>query len=177
MGAQLDLLGTGEHPLGMVGAAYLSPCGRYRYALTRRWGPGARVAVFCCLNPSTADASADDPSLKRMMGFARREGADGIAVVNLYAWRSTDPAALADVEDPIGPENDDTIAAMAKGAGLVIAGWGGSGPKGYQARARAVLGILRSTGTVYCLGTTAGGQPRHPLYLAANTPLSLLASL
>ncbi|MEZ4403802.1 MAG: DUF1643 domain-containing protein [Kofleriaceae bacterium] len=149
--------------------AVLSGCGRYRYQLRRDLpGPPRRGVVgFVLLNPSTADADHDDPTLRRCLGFAARWGAAGVVVGNLFAWRATDPRALAAAPDPVGPHNDRHLAAIAAAADLVVCGWG---VHGAGARAAAVIARLAATATpLYHLGLTAGGQPRHPLYLPATT--------
>lgn len=93
-------------------AAVLSPCGRYRYELTRRWAPGPLVG-WVMLNPSRADAHTDDPTVRRCVGFAHRWGYGGLIIRNLYALRATDPAALADHLDPVGPDTTRTWPAAA----------------------------------------------------------------
>lgn len=167
--------------------AVLSPCGAYRYVLSRRWGDGP-PAIFVMLNPSTADAREDDPTIRRCLGFARAWGAGRLSVVNLFALRSTDPRALLPHADPIGPDNDRvlarTAAAAARSGGKLVAAWGASHLATAAARARfgprteTVLRLLTRHGDVYCLGTTSGkgtvpAAPRHPLYRAAGTPLEL----
>ena len=89
-----------------AGAAVLSPCGAYRYLLTRRFGPGKKLATFVMLNPSTADAERDDATIRKCVGFARSWGCAGLQVVNLFAFRATDPTDLRMADDPVGPEND-----------------------------------------------------------------------
>jgi hypothetical protein len=149
--------------------AVLSRCGAYRYTLTRRWGSGPR-AVFVGLNPSTADAENDDASTRRMVGFARSAGCGSLTLVNLYAWRSTSPAVLRHVSDPVGADTDDWITrAGAIADAVVIAAWG---THAEPARAAAVMQLLPCT-TVWCLGETKDGHPRHPLYVASRTALQI----
>lgn len=145
--------------------AVISECGRYRYSLVRQWAHvtnADRLLCWILLNPSTADASTDDPTLRRCRNFARAWGYPGIEIVNLFALRSTDPRALLDAEDPVGPDNDQHIAAAAKRAsgGLVLAGWG-AWPLAKE-RVQAVVSMIGFS--PHCIGTTAGGAPRHPLY-------------
>jgi hypothetical protein len=134
--------------------------------------------VFIMLNPSTATDTVDDPTIRRCVGFARREGYAQLEVVNLFAWRATDPNQLRHVQDPVGPDNDRHILAACTRAGLVVAAWGLNvitvGAPAAQ-RVAWVLGQLeRHSIQLYCLGTTAGiaGQPRHPLYVRGDTPLT-----
>ena len=138
-----------------------SPDGRYRYLLGRRWAPGPLV-LWVLANPSTADALADDPTLRRCVGFSAAHGYAGLLVVNLWAWRATHPRELQHVTDPVGPENDAwTAEAVAASDGPVVLGWGGQAEPG---RTRTVLGLLAAR-PLRCLGVTSAGQPRHPLYV------------
>jgi hypothetical protein len=160
--ALFDLPGAGE-----LSGAMLSPCRTYRYTLDRTWDASLPVALFIMLNPSTADASEDDPTIRRCRSFATREGCGGLTVVNLFALRSTDPAALTSHPDPVGPDNDTRIAlALDRQPAVVIAAWG-SHPFA-RSRARQVAAPLAR---LRCLGTTKGGDPRHPLYVRGDAPL------
>lgn len=148
--------------------AVISPCGGYRYQLSRTWSQAGPSAVFVMLNPSTADATADDPTIRRCIGFARSWGCGGLVVVNLYAWRATDPAELRQAKDPIGPENDSHLAAVSAYAAQqdapLVAAWGAHAREERIARAVALTGMHRLT----ALALTKSGQPAHPLYLRAG---------
>jgi hypothetical protein len=155
--------------LGQVATAVMSADSAYRYLLTRRWGDGPD-ATFIMLNPSTADAFTTDPTCTRVIRFARREGAGGVTVVNLFGYRATDPAALRGQPDPVGPLNDVFIRGACPPGRLVIAAWGAHGT--LTGRAAAVTGMLTAAGVpLQCLGITGQGQPRHPLYVPAAAPL------
>ncbi|MCQ4189429.1 DUF1643 domain-containing protein [Methylocystis suflitae] len=153
-------------------AAVISACGAYRYSLTRRWS-GAPLLPFVMLNPSTADAKEDDPTIRRCIGFARREGAGGLIVANLYGLRSPSPEALWSARDPIGPENWRTLVGLAAQAIAqslpIICAWGA------QVRGDRVDEALRmfhaSGARLACLGRTRRGAPRHPLYVRASQSL------
>jgi hypothetical protein len=152
--------------------AVVSDDGRYRYALTRTWRPDAPLLTFVMLNPSTADAYADDPTIRRCIGFARREGAAGIRVANLFAYRATSPAALvgpvdAAADDPrVGPLNDRYLGTLPYFERIVVA-WGAfHAPE----RVAHVVRLLQPR-ALWCLGVTASGAPRHPLYVRADAPL------
>lgn len=154
------------------GGAMISEDGRYRYTLEREWDRAKPTAVFVMLNPSTADANADDPTIRRCRGFAQALGYGGLVVANLFAYRATDPSDLLYVEDPVGPENDAMILALAaRGDGRVICAWGAGGT--LLQRGRTVLAMLRKAGyTPMRLGEpTNGGSPRHPLYLPRTAQL------
>jgi len=166
-----------------VSEAVISEDGLYRYVLNRRWSDGP-VMPWIGLNPSTADHRVDDPSVRRMCGFARREGCGGICVLNAYALRSPVPDALRDaIEvagiDPVGPDNDKWIAGLAEDLFLswyldgekpvpVVAAWGAN-PLA-DARVPRILELLHGV-PLACLGVTASGAPRHPLYVRADAPL------
>lgn len=173
MSVQQDLFGGAAAEPAVVGEATISPCERYRYRLTRPLG-GGPTCLFVMLNPSTADAKKNDKTVTRCIGFAERENCGLLEVVNLFAWRATDPRELKRAADPVGPENDTAIVAAAGRAKLVIAAWGGSIPATLRTRPAAVLEMLARLGPVWCLGKTKDGTPAHPLYLRADAPLELL---
>lgn len=147
------------------------PDGVYRYALYRQLdGPYSGVPGYECnllwlmLNPSTADHEVDDATIRRVMGFSRRFGADACTVVNLFALRSTDPRYLRGHPDPVGPYNDQVLTTMSSAAQRVVCAYGALGA--FQDRAQHVLKLLRGTGSaLLALGVTKDGHPRHPLYL------------
>ena len=151
-------------------AAKISKCGQYRYWLSRTWSSGPPL-VFVMLNPSTADAQVDDPTIRRCKGFARREGAGGVFVVNLYAYRATNPRFLRICADPVGPDNDvwlqRVIAGTVETGTPVVAAWGASAVPG---RVRAVLRLVPGADW-RCLGVTRAGAPRHPLYVKGDQSL------
>jgi hypothetical protein len=143
--------------------------GEYRYELRRCWGsalPNHQVG-FVMLNPSTADADQDDPTIRRCVAFAKAWGYGGIVVRNLYALRATDPAELWTHPDPIGSHNHTFLANCLTDA-LTVCAWGAHGAR--NNRARDFSSWFREFGRpLYHLGLTAAGQPRHPLYLKATT--------
>ena len=147
-------------------SAELSPCGLYRYTLERRWDDRP-PALFVMLNPSTADASEDDPTIRRCIGFARDWGYGGLLVGNLYAYRATDPAVLWEAAgagiDPVGPLNDRRLRELRRRAALAVAAWGAHKLVG---RAAHVMDLL---GELHVLRLTKHGQPGHPLYVPKST--------
>lgn len=146
--------------------AVLSPCRRYRYQLTRTWDESLATVAFVGLNPSTADATLDDPTVRRCVGFARDWGFGSLVLVNLFALRSTAPAKLYSARDPVGPENNRWLRLAREYAETVVAAWGVHGElHGREREVRRLVPNLR------CLGRTSAGHPRHPLYLSKNTPL------
>lgn len=187
-----DLLGPLQSKYVEAGAT-ISTDGRYRYKLWREWrgvapdknwrwlgakdGSGQELGwplscVFVMLNPSTADGSKDDPTIRRCVGFAKRLGYDRLVVVNLFAYRATNPKellALNHDDDPVGVENSTYVKrATFEDCGVVVCAWGAHGS--HLGQAETVMGWLPSDKT-YCLGKTKAGHPRHPLYLPDDQPL------
>lgn len=162
--------------------AVISPCATYRYMLTRRWDDvptvvkgfhGTDLALWIMLNPSTADADTDDPTIRRCIAFSKAWGFAGLTVVNLFALRATNPEELRHHPDPTGPRNVEHIRSALADHHVCIAAWGASvekaGSKGF-ATASDVRKIAQDLGrTLECLGMTMAGHPRHPLYVAAST--------
>src|SRR5262245_7784176 len=146
--------------------AVISTCGRYRYVLTRQVGPGSLAATFVMLNPSTADAMNDDPTIRRCIGYARQWGCGRLVVLNLFAFRATDPAHLKQADDPVGPKNREWLkrTLLAPHGGPVVCAWGVHGS--FMDQDRTVTGWIDSWGIrPFALGRTRGGHPKHPLYL------------
>ncbi len=171
---QLDLFGSPTFPpatVEMLRGAVISPCGLYRYRLTRQWGNGEQTVAFVMLNPSTADADTDDPTLRRCIGFAKAWGFGSLRVVNLFAYRATDPRQMRKAADPVGRDNPMHLDEALRDCQRIVAAWGNDGlyrDRGdmftfsfYKARRDDLL----------CFGTTNLGQPKHPLYLPANASL------
>lgn len=161
--------------LGFVESeAFITPDGRFRYMLRRRWAIGDDLLVFLMLNPSKADAKKNDPTIRRDIGFAKLWKHPGLAVVNMYGLRSTDPdELLVDLEGAVGLANDAWISNQCTGRRVVCA-WG-SHAAATQKRINQVMKILRNhcAREIVCLGLTKGGMPKHPLYVPANTtPIS-----
>lgn len=164
----------------MLKDAHVDPTGLYRYSLTRQWqvtGFGSRpcrTAVWVMLNPSTADAYQDDPTIRRCIGFSRYWGMDRLVVVNLFAFRATDPADLRDAArqgiDVVGQLNDQTVQSHLDVATTRVVGWGASMADDAWQRARDALGPFAHRG-LHCLGTTKHGHPKHPLYVRGDTKL------
>jgi hypothetical protein len=161
--------------------AELSECGAYRYRLGRimlepmsdtraelAWYVLPRVMAFVMLNPSTADAFADDPTIRRCVGFAVRDGYDEICVMNLFAGRATKPDALFKMADPEGPENHTHWQALKSSSATIICAWGAD--KRAIPQANKFISAMRGR-DLHCLGMSKDGHPRHPLYLKSETPV------
>ena len=146
------------------GWAYISDDGLYRYSLTRHVAPltGEGTATFVMLNPSTADGEQDDPTIRRCIGFTRTWGFEWLKVVNLFAYRATDPGELARVDDPAGPDNLCTIAKVVGGSDLVVCAWGAFP---HWKRDEHIGLVMELIAAPHALGLTKNGSPRHPLYV------------
>ncbi len=151
--------------------ALFSRCGRYRYLLWRtlpQRDASAGSVVWLMLNPSTAGANSDDPTIRRCLGFTRAWGYRRLFVVNLFAWRTSDPALLAKARAPVGGDNDRAIVTAARNADRVVCAWGVHGT--IRERDQEVRALLEAADIrLHHLGLTKAGHPRHPLYLAAST--------
>jgi hypothetical protein len=145
--------------------ASFSPCRRYRYTLWRIWDFNLPNCVFIGLNPSTADAVNDDRTVSRCISFAHGWGYGSLWMLNLFAWRATDPEDMKAAASPVGQFNDRELHFHAHKAGIVIAAWGQHGE--WLGRAADVLGLLGDR-KLHCLGLTKEGHPRHPLYLSGK---------
>lgn len=171
-----DLFGAKIVDSSVEKGADISACGLYRYRLWRTWNHDTAPLPFIMLNPSTADANLDDPTIRRCMGFARREKSGGIVVVNLFAYRATKPDDLPYGADAKGHGNAAVLRELAESAGAsnqrVVCAWGGNGDRTGKAWTVAVVGLFQGYRvSLVCLGKTDGGYPRHPLYVPGNQPL------
>ena len=147
--------------------AVFDATGQYRYHLWRVWDDALPQVAFVLLNPALADATRDDPTLRRCLGFARAWGCGRLDVVNLFAYRTPSPAVLRRAPDPIGPDNDAVLVEVARQADRVVVGWGNGGRwLGRDGAVRRLLDPLN----LACLGLTSLGQPRHPLYVRSSSP-------
>lgn len=179
----MNYLGQSE-----IGATF-SPCRTYRYCLWRRWQPNltrngffgegseeyespSRLAAFIGLNPSTADETQDDPTIRRCIGFAKSWGCNGLVMLNIFAFRATDPKEMKKSPDPVGPENDTCLRRVCSIIPTVVACWGTHGAfmsRGPLVRAN-FAGWWSGGKRLQHLGLTKHGHPKHPLYLKADTP-------
>jgi hypothetical protein len=146
--------------------AMFSDCRTYRYTLWRMWDEDGPKLNVIGLNPSVADETVDDPTIRRCIGFAKSWGYGGLVMTNLFAYRSTDPKGLLTVDDPVGPKNDDILEFWAR-AGIPLLAWGAHPLAG--TRAKRLLKKLEYL-ELSCLGLTKSGAPRHPLYVPKTQP-------
>jgi hypothetical protein len=173
MQRQLRLLERGGVGVDGTSAEY-SPCKLWRYSLTRLWRPAdghdehAGSVAFVALNPSTATEYEDDPTVRRMIRFAKEWGHGGLVVLNAFAYRSTDPRGLYNVADPVGVENDFAILRWVARVSRLVVAWGRHGT--LHGRSHYLSRLLADANPM-CLGTNGDGSPKHPLYVAADTPL------
>jgi hypothetical protein len=138
----------------------------YRYSLTRHWNQDGKLVNFVMCNPSVADEMNNDPTIRRCISFADRWGYGGLVVTNLFAYRSTDPRQLRNVNDPVGPENDQYLLKYAHQCHKTVCAWGNHGT--YRSRHQQVVDLLKDQVILFCLALTGSGQPHHPLRLKGN---------
>ena len=149
-----------------TGGAEISDDGIYRYSLWRSWNPAAGSCLFVMLNPSTADANADDRTISKCVGYARAWGFGQLLVGNLFAYRATDRAAMKRYPHPVGPRNNETLLRLVAQADLTVAAWGEDG--GHMGRDKEVLSMLSPLTAIHCLHVLKCGKPGHPLYLRGS---------
>lgn len=153
-------------------AVFGGPDDIYRYRLDRELAPTIDgrdgLVVFALLNPSKADKFRDDNTATRGMNFTTRWGYSRFAIVNLYALRATDPDELKRHPSPCGPDNDAAILVTCAEADVIVCGWGSDDMA--APRAAAVTELLRDF-PLWCFVINKDGQPKHPLYVAADAPL------
>ena len=163
-----------ELALIQTGAEF-SPCRKFRYRLWRRWADGPMLVVIG-LNPSTADETLNDPTIRRCLGYARDWHFSGLMMLNCFSYRSTDPNALKVHTDKALPQEIENrqiiareVASIVAAGGAVVAAWGFWGD--FQGIGAVMRDLLTNLGVgVACLGTAKNGEPRHPLYLARTAP-------
>jgi len=139
--------------------ATISDCRKYRYALSRNWDDKMRTVLFIALNPSTADEINDDPTIRRCINYAENWGYGSILVANLFAYRTTKPAKLRYVKNPVGNDNDQHIMDLSKKAHIIVAAWGNEGSLFNRDKE-----VARLIPNLMCLKVNKSGQPTHPLY-------------
>jgi len=169
---QLDLFSNEAPPQGLhicnvTTSAVLSDCGKYRYSLTRVWDENKPRVLFIMLNPSTADAEKDDPTIRRCIGFAKDWGYGGLYVVNLFALRATNPKDLLTAPFVVGVKNEKWIRRMSSLAHLVVCAWGnGAIVDKLQKRLDHTWKPLSWINKpLHYLELSNDGTPKHPLYL------------
>ena len=146
-------------------SALYSPCGLYRYALTRRWEEDAPRLLYIMLNPSTATELKNDPTIERCERRARALGFGAFRACNLFAYRATDPRLLKKAKDPVGPDNLAELLQSARWADTILCAWGAHGT--HMGLGPAIERLLRQEGfALHHLGLSKDGHPRHPLYIA-----------
>ena len=152
----------------------------HRFSLWRRWtglfdaepAPISRMLAFICLNPSTANETANDPTVARGIKFAKRWGLDGFVMLNLFGFRATEPADMKRAPDPVGDGNDEAILWVASRAARVVCAWGVHGV--HMGRDEEVKTMLRNNDiNAECFIRTKDGHPRHPLYVRGDSEPSV----
>lgn len=172
-GMHIESVKTATATHGATSDAVISADGKYRYKLGRYWSPKAPPVVWIMLNPSTADAVENDPTIRRCVSFAKRWGFGGIEVYNLFALRSPHPSTIETALDPIGPDNDSWLMAASQSGRKIIAAWGSCRTQLRIMRATQVIEVLVRGGgpAPATLGLTKTGRPKHPLYVRGDAQL------
>lgn len=168
-----------SQPLGAPNGAWISECKKYRTLLWRTFedNPASAPLMLTMLNPSNADHTEDDPTIRRAIGFAKREGCGGLIVVNLSPYRTSDPKKLhaahgRRLDVMLSQKNDDAVRQAAQVARVALFAWGGNIRPWMEDAVKSVRsGVHERRLTPKCLGRTLTGHPRHPLYVRANTRL------
>jgi hypothetical protein len=156
----------------MQSSAVISPCGKYRYRLERRWGDGPALG-FLLLNPSTADAVDDDPTLTFCIGIAKALGFSALVIGNPFAWRNVERETLLQTDDPVGPDNELFLKKLAADCPTVIAGWG-PWPESKVWLRNHVRASRLFFPELKALALTNSGAPRHPLYFPFKKGVELV---
>lgn len=144
--------------------AVLSPNEQYRYYLWREWDKGRSTVAWLMANPSTADGFSSDPTIDRVYGYSNRWGYGSFVVANLFAYRSDEPTDLDDIDDPVGPRNDEILQNLASKADLVVGAWGSPGDR--FGRPREVMEMLNVD--IHALTVLSSGNPGHPLFKSSD---------
>ena len=152
--------------------AIISNCGKYRHWLIRSWDDSKDMCCFIMLNPSTADADNDDPTIRRCISFSKKWGFGGFCVVNLFDLRTPKPSVLFESENPCSDRADYFIEQALNEFSQIIPAWGNHGI--YQERSQEVnwmIGHSFLAEPARCLGFNKSGEPKHPLYVKLEQPL------
>jgi hypothetical protein len=157
-------------------SAIISDCGTYRYRLERNVGGlhGGKTIAFVMVNPSTADAEADDATIRKVKGFTARMGGSRVIVGNLFAYRATDISALKTAPDPVGPENNDHLRQILRDADTCVVAWGALSklPRSLRLRWYGFANMAQSLGVrLSCLGVAKDGHPLHPCMIGYERPV------
>jgi len=151
----------------MVKTAIISECKQYRYELTRTWDESMPKVLFIMLNPSTADADNDDPTIRRCIGFAKSWGYGGLIVCNLFAYRATNPKELLKCKDPVGISNIDHVSKACTNVEKVITAWGNYPIVDKLMKGKSAFRMLtHSLKKLHYIDISKTHCPKHPLYLS-----------
>lgn len=151
---------------------------RHRLRLWRIWDEDFPLMWFIGLNPSTADAQQDDPTIKRCMNFAYANDCGGIQMVNLFTFRATDPDEMY-AQDPderniLGADDELKLCAAAgRSYAIAVAAWGAAAALPDVLNRVNEIKPFFAPGSLLCFSKTKHGHPRHPLYLKGDTELEV----
>ena len=145
----------------MLKQAIFSKCNKYRYSLSRIWDAEKQRCLFIGLNPSTAGASEEDPTIRKLIAYTRSWGYGGFQICNLFAIRSSNPQIISKCDDPIGQLNTNYLHAAIASNHKHILIWGNWGEQHDD-----IEELLERIQEPLCLGHNMNGSPKHPLYLS-----------
>ncbi|MEM1218258.1 MAG: DUF1643 domain-containing protein [Bacteroidota bacterium] len=151
-------------PASFTRSVEISYCGKYRYMLGRTWDDQKDRLMYVGLNPSTADALQEDPTIRKCLHFAHQEGFGGFDILNIYAYRTPHPKELFKMQDPIGPKNSSFLKKYMERSSKVVLMWG---TEAHQHEAVQAF-LTNHSGPWYCFGENKDGSPRHVLYIAGH---------
>lgn len=149
---------------GIESQAIYSDSEEHRYVLKRAWNDQGKRMMFIGLNPSTATEIVNDPTITRVIGYAKREGFGSVSICNIFSFRATLPSDLKKSGDPIGKETDNLMIREAEDSDVILLGWGNHAS--FMDRGKKVRELLKPfKEKTFCLGLTKSAEPKHPLYL------------
>lgn len=158
-------------------SAVISECGYYRYRLDRTVGDVGRTIAYFGVNPSTADATIDDQTVRKWIGFTKKNGGRRFIVGNVFAFRSSNVKLLATCDDPVGPANFRYLDEIIREADILVPCWGTRTklPAKLHCQLEHMVEYLLHAGPpVAIFGRTQSGDPKHPLLLSYKTKLKVL---
>ena len=158
-------------------SAEFSDCQKYRYQLREIWDESKPLVLWLLMNPSVACTDYSDPTLRKTGKFSRTWGFGGQLVGNVHAYRATDKSRLLEVNDPVGPKNNQMILEMAAQAKTIVLAYG-QPPQALRARGQELVSLLRHHPDLCHLRLAQDGTPVHPLYLPSTLrPIRYLVKL
>lgn len=148
--------------------ATFSDCRNYRYALWRIWDRSKPLVMFIGLNPSTANETEPDNTIKRVRRIAESNGFGGFYMMNCFPYVSTDPAKLKDgLTLESNTQNVEKLTEVGSKCKETVFAWGN-----FKEVDDYVSGLLSFMfPNAKALHINKNGSPKHPLFCRSNSPL------